>query len=170
MNKIVGTLNVIFDCTPFVKNKGNQLLPVPINKLLAPFNWNVGPLFICKLLQFSYIRRVLSSNSNFKTSPQVFNGIQFQTILEPSKCFFFHPILGALEVCLGSLSLSCWKTHDLGCKPSFLTLGSKSPGNLHTQSRHPVSNAPKQPQNIIEPLPYFTLGTVFFSLLDSFCF
>lgn len=107
MNKIVGTLNLIFGCTPFGKNTGIQSFPVPINKLLAPFNWNVGPLFICTLLQFSYIWRVVSSNSNFKISPQVFNGIQFQTILEPSKCFFSHPFLSALEECLGSLSLSC---------------------------------------------------------------
>lgn len=61
MNKIVGTLNLIVGCTPFGKNKGNQSLPVPINKLLAPFNWNVGPLSICKLLQFSYSWRVLFS-------------------------------------------------------------------------------------------------------------
>lgn len=117
MNKIVGTLHLIFGCTPFGKNKGNQLLPVPINKLLAPFNWNVGALFICKLLQFSYIWRVLSSNSNFKISPQVFNGIQFQTILEPSKCFF-HPFLGALEVCLRSLGTQ-YQTHQNNPKTSL---------------------------------------------------
>ncbi|CAI9547075.1 unnamed protein product [Staurois parvus] len=28
-----------------------------------------------------------------------------------------------------------------------------------TQSRHPVPEAAKQPQNIIEPPPYFTVGT-----------
>ena len=79
------------------------------------------------------------------------------------------------EVCFGSLS--CWKTHDLWWRPSFLTLGPTLCSKIlcvhgimkseHYQSRHPVPEAAKQPQNICEPSPCLTVGTLFFSFSFS---
>ncbi len=41
---------------------------------------------------------------------------------------------------------------------------------LFTQSKQPVPEAAKQPQNIFEPLPCLTVETVFFYLKASFIF
>uniref|UniRef100_A0A8C5N385 Transmembrane protein 201 n=1 Tax=Leptobrachium leishanense TaxID=445787 RepID=A0A8C5N385_9ANUR len=84
-----------------------------INKLLTPLTQNFGPRFLCKLLQVSYlstgVQWDLDLDSLLATS-------ELSSALLPSisGCFF--------DICLGSLS--CWKTQDLGRKPSFLTLGS----------------------------------------------
>ena len=75
LDKMIGTLNLIFGSTPFGKNNWDQLLPVTINGFLTPLDWNVGPLFFCQLLQASQIWRVPSPNCCFEISPQVFYGI-----------------------------------------------------------------------------------------------
>ncbi len=75
LDKIIGTLNLIFGSTPF----GNQSLPVTMNEFLTPLYWNFGPLFFCKLLQVIQIWRMPSPNCCFEISPQVFYGIQIWT-------------------------------------------------------------------------------------------
>ncbi len=73
LDKIIGTLNLIFGGTPFGRN---QSLPVTMNEFLTPLYWNFGPLFFCKLLQVIQIWRMPSPNCCFEISPQVFCGIQ----------------------------------------------------------------------------------------------
>ncbi len=78
LDKIIGTLNLIFGSTPFGKNNWNQSLPVTMNKFLTPLYWNFG-LFFCKLLQVIQIWRMPSPTCCFQISPQVFYGIQIWT-------------------------------------------------------------------------------------------
>ncbi len=51
LDKIIGTLNLIFGSTPFGKNNWNQSLPVTMNEFLTPLYWNFGPLFFSVLLE-----------------------------------------------------------------------------------------------------------------------
>ena len=98
--------------------------------------------------------------------------------LKTFQLFVINHFWVLFEVCFGSLS--CWKAHDLWQRPSFLTLGPALLSKIlwqsshfmmpFTQSRHRVSEAAKQLQNISEPSPCLTLGTVLFSLKAWFCF
>ena len=45
LDKMIGTLNLIFGCTPFGKNNWDQSLPVTIDGFLTPLYWNFGPLY-----------------------------------------------------------------------------------------------------------------------------
>ena len=66
LDKMIGTLNLIFGSTPFGKNNWNQSLPVTMNECLTTLYWNFGPLFFCQLLQVSHIWRVPSPNCCFE--------------------------------------------------------------------------------------------------------
>ncbi len=79
LDKIIGTLNLIFGITPWEKNNWNQSLSVTVNEFLTPLYWDFGPLFFCKLLQFIQIWRMPSPNCCFEISPQVFYEIQIWT-------------------------------------------------------------------------------------------
>ena len=61
LEKIIGTLNLIFGSTPFGKNYWDQSLPLTINSLFTNLYWNFGPLFFCQQLQVSQISRVPSA-------------------------------------------------------------------------------------------------------------
>ena len=65
--------------TAFGQNNCSQALPVAMNALPPPQYWQFGPLFLCKLLQFSQILRVPSLNCCFQISP---TGVQWDLDLD----------------------------------------------------------------------------------------
>ena len=123
-NKIIGNLKLIFGCTPFGENNWNQSLPITINKFPTPLTG-------------------ILNNSSFANCSRFlkFEGCPLATaILRPfhGRSMGFRPGLIAghfrilqhfvsdlfwvlCEVWFGSLS--CWNTHDLWRRPSFLTRG-----------------------------------------------
>ncbi len=101
-----------------------------MNEFLTPLYWNFGPLFFCKLLQVIQIWRMPSPNCCFEISSQVLYGSQIWTHCWPFRTlqrFVCNHFWVLFEVCFGSLS--CWKTHDLWWRRSFLTLATM----LHPQ-------------------------------------
>ena len=81
LDKMIGTLKLIFGSIPFGKNNWNQSLPLTMNECLTTLYWNFGPLFFCQLLQVSHIWRVPSPNCCFEIMPQVCYGIKIWTHL-----------------------------------------------------------------------------------------
>ena len=158
LHKIIGTLNLIFGSTPFGKNNWNQSLPVTMNELITPLKWNFGWLILPTAVLWSLHR----CSMGFRPSGLIAG--HFRTLQHFWVLF---------EVCFGSLS--CWKTHDLRWRTSFLTLGPTLRSKIIflnsssdfmmscTQSRHPVPEAEKQPHSICEAPPCLTVGVVLFS-------
>ena len=104
LDKIIGTLNIIFGSTPFGKNNWDQSLAVTINEFLSPLYWNFEPLFFCQLLQVSQIWRVPSLNCCFEISHRCSMGFRsgliaghFRTLL----CFVLYHLCVLFEVCFG---------------------------------------------------------------------
>ena len=81
LDKMIGTLKLIFGSIPFGKNNWNQSLSVTMNECLTTLYWNFGPLFFFQLLQVSHIWRVPSLNCCFEIMPQVCYGIKIWTHL-----------------------------------------------------------------------------------------
>ncbi len=79
LDKIIGTLNLIFGSTPFGKNNRNQSLPVTMNEFLTPLYWNFGPLFFANCSRLFRFKGCLLPTAVFEISPQVFYGIQIWT-------------------------------------------------------------------------------------------
>ena len=52
MEKMIGTMELVFGCTAFGQDNCQQMFIVAINELAALFYWRLGPLLSCKLLQF----------------------------------------------------------------------------------------------------------------------
>ena len=114
LDKIIGTLNLIFVNTPFGKNNWDESLPVTISYTPLQEFWTT--LLLPTAPGVSDLKGAFSQLLFWDLSTGVLWDLDLVTLLATSEhfCVLF-------EVSFGSLS--CWKTHDLWRRPSFLTLG-----------------------------------------------
>ena len=119
LDKIIGTLNLIFGSTPFGKN----------NRSIASCNhqwvsytsllefWTTLLAYCSRCLRFE---GCLLPTAVFRTLHRCSMGFRSGLIaghFRSLQCFVLNNFCVLYEV------LSCWKTHDLWRRPSFLTLG-----------------------------------------------
>lgn len=157
LDKIIGTLNLIFGSTALGKNNWNQSLPVTINEFLTPHYRNFGTLCSPSAPGVSAWKGFFFPTAVLRSLHKCSMGFRSRLI---SQHFVLNHFWG-LFVCFGSLC----ETHDLRQRRNFLTLGlTLVVGVLCTGSWHPVPEAAKQTKNISEPPPSLTVGTIFFSL------
>ena len=118
LDKIIGTLNLIFGSTLFGKNNWDQSLFLHLSFGILDHssftNCSRCLRFDGCLLPNVVLRSLHRCSMGFRSG--LIAGL-FRTLQH----FVLNHFCVLVEVCFGSLS--CWKTHDLWRRPSFLTLG-----------------------------------------------